>query len=134
MYDCEELSVIDVIISLGGREGLGEVSAGVKISVGVLLHKYPAGRGKGGVGHDEKWLGMVGKRKYWLFQECLLYFCKGDFVVYGPLPLGIFVSEGEQGLGQIGESGNEFSVKVAESDEGSDSFYILGGIPVFDGE
>ena len=94
MYDSEEFLVIDVIISFGRGEGFREVSARVEISIGVLLHEYAAGGGKGGVGHDEEWFVVVGECEYWLFQERFFYFCKGDFVVYRPLPLGIFMGEG----------------------------------------
>ena len=55
-------------------------------------------------------------------------------MVYQPLPLGIFVSEREQGYGEVRESRDEFSVEVAKSDKGSDCFYVSRGIPVFDGE
>ena len=53
-------------------------------------------------------------------------------MVNGPLPLGIFVCEGEQGFGKIGKSGDEFLIKVAAPDERSDCFYVNWGSPVFD--
>ena len=75
---------------------------------------------------------MVRECKDRLLQEGLLYFGEGNFVVDRPLPLGIFVCEGKQWFGEVGESGDELPIEVAESDEGSDCFYIDGACPVSD--
>ena len=76
---------------------------------------------------------MVGEGEDRLFQESLLDFREGDFMVHGPLPLGVLMSEGKQGFGKVRKSRNELSIEVAESNEGSDCFYVSWGIPVFDG-
>ena len=57
--DSEEFAVIDVIISFGGGEGLGEIGAGVPISVGISLEKDGAGRVFGGVGGDGEGSGEI---------------------------------------------------------------------------
>ena len=36
--DGKKLSIIDIIVSLHHREGLGEISTGVKVTRGVRLH------------------------------------------------------------------------------------------------
>ena len=41
------------------------VSAGMKVSIGVLLHEYPSGGSKGGIGHDEEWFRGVWYFDYW---------------------------------------------------------------------
>ena len=76
---------------------------------------------------------MVGEYKDRLFQEGLLDCREGHFVVDRPLPLGIFVREGEQGFGKIGKSRDEFPIEVAKSDERSDCFYVDRGGPVLNG-
>ena len=43
MYDCEELSIIYVIVLLGGGEGLREVGTGVKVAIRILLHEHAPG-------------------------------------------------------------------------------------------
>ena len=63
--DCEELSIIDVIIPLSRREGGGMIGTGVEVSIGVLLHEYSSRGSKGGIGHDEEWLGGVRHFDYW---------------------------------------------------------------------
>ena len=61
MYDGEEFSVIDVIILLGGSEGLREVCTWMEVSVRVFLHQYAAGGSERGISHDEEGLGVIGK-------------------------------------------------------------------------
>ena len=43
MDDCQEFSVIDVIVSFGRGEGLGQVQAGVPITIGVSLEEDGTG-------------------------------------------------------------------------------------------
>ena len=50
----KELPIIDVVVALGQREGLGKVSAGVKVSRCIRLHQDCTGSEKGGVGHEGK--------------------------------------------------------------------------------
>ena len=61
----KEFSVMDIIISFHWRKGSGMVGAGVEVSIGVLLHKYPSGGGEGGIGHDEEWFGRVRHLDHW---------------------------------------------------------------------
>ena len=61
MYDREELSVVDVVVSFGGGEGLREIGTGVEIAVGVFLHEHSARGGERGVGHDEEGFVVVGE-------------------------------------------------------------------------
>ena len=49
-----------------------------------------------------------------------------------PLPLGVFVCEGQQGFSKIGKPRNEFPIEIAESNERSDCFYVDRGGPVLD--
>ena len=82
MYDGEKLAVVDVVVSFSRREGFREVCAGMEVSIQVLLHEYPSGGSKGGVGHDEKGFSMVGEGEYWLFEKGVFDFSKGNFVVH----------------------------------------------------
>ena len=61
--DSEEFTVIDVVISFGGGEGLGEVGTGVPISVGISLEKDGARCIFGGVGGDSKGSGEIREAK-----------------------------------------------------------------------
>ena len=74
--------IIDVVVSFGGGEGFGEVSTGVEVPIGILLHEYTTGGSEGGVGHDKEGLVVVWEGEDRLFKECLLYFLEGDFVVH----------------------------------------------------
>ena len=79
--DCQELPVVDVIISFCKGEGSGMVGTGVKVSVGGLLHKYPSSGGEGGIGHDIEWPGGVrhldyqGREEHFLeLYKCVVLF------------------------------------------------------------
>ena len=98
MYNSEEFSVINVIVSLSRGKCFGEIHARVEVVVRVFLHEHAAGGSERGISHDEEGSGMVGEREDRLLKKCLLYFGECDFVIHRPLPLGIFVSEGEQGF------------------------------------
>ena len=50
MDDCQEFSIIDVIVLFGREEGLGQVRAGVPITVGVNLEEDGAGSIPGCIG------------------------------------------------------------------------------------
>ena len=48
----EELSIIYVVVALGRGEGLGKVSAGVKVACLIRLHQDGTRSEEGGVGHE----------------------------------------------------------------------------------
>ena len=52
--DSKEFPIINVIVSLSGREGGRVISAGMEISIGVLLHEYSSRGSKGGIHHDKE--------------------------------------------------------------------------------
>ena len=91
--DGEELSVIDVIVTFGRGERLGEVGAWMPFAIGVSLEKYSSGgelggicsQGKGGVG--------VGKLEYGLGEEELLQLVEGFLTGRGPVPGMVFLGE-----------------------------------------
>ena len=54
-------------------------------------------------------------------------------MVHGPLPLGIFMCEGEKQFGKVREPWYELVIKVAESDKRSDPLYVSRVVPIFNG-
>ena len=54
MNHSKKFLVIDVIISLGRGKCCGDVSAGVEISISILLHKDATTGEEGGISHDHK--------------------------------------------------------------------------------
>ena len=52
--DSQELLVIDVIVLFYSREGLGEVSAGMKVARGIRLHQDCTSCKEGGICHERK--------------------------------------------------------------------------------
>jgi len=116
-YDSEKLSVIDIVVSLCWSEGLGIIGAGVQIPIAIFLHQHRPRGNKRSVGHDEEGKIGIGVTEDWLFQESLLKFQKGGFAVRKPLPSGVLLCQGEEGLDDVGEVRDEFSIKVAEAHE-----------------
>ena len=66
---CEQLPVIDIIISFSGGEGCRMIGTGVIIAVGILLHEYSSRCGEGCISHDEELFGDVGHSDYWGGEE-----------------------------------------------------------------
>ena len=46
VYDCEEFTIIDVVVAFSGGEYFGDVGARVEIAVRVLLHEDPSRGGE----------------------------------------------------------------------------------------
>ena len=90
----------------------------MEIPIKIFLHEDAAGGGEGCVSHDKKRLSVVRE---------------GFLMVNRPLSLGILVGEQQKGSGKIRKSWYELLIQVAESDKGSDCFYVDRGSPVFDG-
>ena len=57
----EQLSIVNVVVAFSRREGLGEISARVKISITVSLYKHSSTGKKRCVCHDNKQLLGVGE-------------------------------------------------------------------------
>ena len=60
----EELSIIYVVVALGGGEGLGKVSAGVEVPCCVRLHQDGTSSEEGGVGHEGEGASDVGDAEH----------------------------------------------------------------------
>ena len=63
--DSEKFPVINIIVSLGGREGGGVISTRMKVPVGILLHEYSSGGSEGRISHDKEWFGCIWHFDYW---------------------------------------------------------------------
>ena len=50
----KQLSIVNIVVAFGRGEGLGEVSARVKIPIVISLHKHPSTSKKRCVHHDDK--------------------------------------------------------------------------------
>ena len=77
----EELSVIDVIVSLSQGEDSGMVGARMVIPIRVLLHEYSSRCSEGGIGHNEEGFSCIWhfdhqgrKEDLFEFNECVVLF------------------------------------------------------------
>ena len=62
---CQEFSIVNVIVSFSWREGGGVIHAGMKVSIGVLLHEYSSSSCEWGISHDKERFGSVRHLDYW---------------------------------------------------------------------
>ncbi|KIJ12508.1 hypothetical protein PAXINDRAFT_82827, partial [Paxillus involutus ATCC 200175] len=113
--DGKKFSIIDVVISFGGRECFREVGAGVEFAVNVSLHENSSSSMKGGISHDEEWFRGIGELKDRGFHKKSLEFAKGGFAIGGPIPRGVLLGEIGERFQQHGKGWNESTVEVAES-------------------
>ena len=58
--DSEELSIIYIVVTFCRGEGLGKVSAGVKVPCFVRLHQDGTRSKKGGIGHEGEGASDIG--------------------------------------------------------------------------
>ena len=99
--DGKEFAVVDVIISFGGGEGLGEVGAGVPIPVGISLEKDGTGRVFGGVSGDGEGSGEAREAKDGFCEEEAFEGIEGGLARRGPVPREVFLGEVKEGAGDI---------------------------------
>ena len=57
----KQLLIVDIVVAFGRGEGLGEISARMKIPITIPLHKYSSTSKKRRIGHDDK--GLLGVRE-----------------------------------------------------------------------
>ena len=103
--DGKKFLAIDVIIVLGRGEQLGEVGAGVPVSIGVSLQEDTSGGVLGGIGGDGKGMGEVWEAENWLGEEKFLETFKGSLTSRGPGPGAALLGKIEERAGDIGKSG-----------------------------
>ena len=92
-HDCEEFSVIDIIVSFGWSERLGEVGTGVPVTVGVGLKEYSSRGVLGCIGGDGKGGGEVGELEDWLGSERPFKGGEGGVTRFIPFPGMRFLCE-----------------------------------------
>ena len=131
--DHKEFSIIDVIVSFCQREDGRVICTGMEISVRIFLHKYSSRSSEGGIGHDKEGFGGVWHLDHRGRKEHFFKFDKGVVLFLSPMEGNPFLGQIMEWSGECGEVRDELLVEVAKSDEGSDCFYRLGGLPLFHG-
>ena len=123
LNNSKEFSIIDVVVLFHQGEGGGMISAGVEIPIRVFLHQHSPRGSEGSVCHDEEGFGSIRHLDYWGREECFFEFDKCIVLFLSPPEGNPFFGQVVKWLGECGEVRDELSVKVAESDEGSNCFY-----------
>ena len=127
--DGEEFSVIDVVVSFRRRERLGEIGAGMPVTVGISLEEDGSGGIFGGVSCNGERGGEVGEVKDWFQQEEGLKGIKRVLTSGGPISREVFLGEVDEGLGDVGVVRDERSLKVGKAKKGCNIFDFFRGWP-----
>ena len=91
--DCEELSVVDVVIAFSWDERLREVRARVPVAIRISLEEDGARGVLGDVGGNGEGLDEVGEVEDGARQEELLQLVEGLLTIGGPIPAIVFLGE-----------------------------------------
>ena len=92
-HDCEEFSVIDIVVSFGWAERLGEIGTGMPVTVDVSLEEYASRGVLGCVGGDGEGGREVRELEDGLGGERLFKGGKGGVTRFIPFPGMRFLRE-----------------------------------------
>ena len=120
----EKFSVINIVITFGGGEGLREVRAGVPVAVGVSLKEDGTRRMFGGVCGDGEGGREVREVKDGFGEEEAFEGVKGGLARRGPVPGEVLLSKVEEGASNVGVVGDESSVEIGEPEERANIFHL----------
>ena len=128
----KEFSVVDIVVPLGGGEGLREVGARLPIAVGVSLEEDGARHVFGCVGGNGEGGGEVREAGDRFCEEKTFEGIKGGLACGGPIPRETFLSEIEERASDVGIVRDESPVEIGEAKERADVFHLGGGWPTGD--
>ena len=133
MYDCQEFMIVNVIVPFSGREGLGEIGAGMKVTITILLHEYPSAGKEGSICHDNEQLLDIREVQDWSSLEVGEQGGKGGLLGGSPCPGGVLLSESSERCDNIQETRDELPIEVAETEESVNGLDGLWWRPSCDG-
>jgi hypothetical protein len=84
----------------------------MQVSIGVLLHQNGPSRGERGVSHDKEQESDIRHGKDGSLGEGVLYSEEGILAGRGPVPSSVLLGMVMERAGNIGEVGNEPSIKL----------------------
>ena len=122
--DGEEFTVIDIIVSFGGGEGLGEIGTRVPVTVGISLEEDGTRRVFRSVRGNSKGSGEVGKVKDGLGEEETFEGVEGCLTRRGPVPGEVLLGEVEERASDVGVVGDESSVEIGKAKKGANIFHL----------
>ena len=130
--DGEEFAVIDVVISFGWREGLGEVGTRVPVTIRIGLEEDGTRCVFRGVCGNSEGGGEVGEVKDGLGEEETFEGVEGGLTRRGPVPGEVLLGEVEERMSDIRVVGDEPSVEIGEAKERANVFHLNWCGPIRD--
>ena len=113
----EKFPIIDVVVSLNQREGLGKISAGVKVSCCIGLHQNGSSGQEGGIGHEVNGARDIGDTEDRGGGEDCFQGIKGVLLGFGPGPGEVLASEEDDGSNYIGVVWDKLSIEIRKPKE-----------------
>ena len=106
------------------------IGTGVKISIGIFLHKYSSRGSERGIGHNKEGLSNVQHFDYRGRHEDFLEFDECIILLFSPSKVHPFLCQVVERLGEHRKVGDQLLVEVTESNERSDHFNRFGWFPL----
>ena len=111
---------------------MGEVRAGMPVTVGVSLEEDSAGRVFRRIGGNGERGREVGEAEDWFGEEEVFKRIEGRLTRRGPIPGEVLLGEVKEGTGDVGIVGDESSVEVGEPKERANVFHLGRSRPTCD--
>lgn len=93
----KQFAIINVVVTFHGREGLGQVCAGMEISIIILLHEDTTASKEGHISHNNERAAHVGEVKYWGILKTGQQCSKSGLLVGAPSPRLVLACQNSKG-------------------------------------
>ena len=113
--DAKKLSIVDLIVSFGGGEGLRNKGTGVPYVVNVVLVENGTCSEEGGVSLDLEWLRAIWDKKDGILRKTELEISEGVVAFGGPEPGCCLLQQFVKGSCKVSVMINKTMIKVTKS-------------------
>ena len=115
--DGKKFSVVNVIVVLSEEEGLREVGAGMKVTIGVFLHENHASSKERYISQEGEWFRDIRDGEDWGGGEELFEGIKCMLLKRTPSPGLVFLGEGSKGGDNVGVIRDELLIEIGKAKE-----------------
>ena len=115
--DSKEFSVINVVVVLSKREGLGEIGTGMRVTIDVFLHENRTSSEERHISHKGEGFRDIRDGEDWGGGEELSEGIKCALLKRTPSLGLVFLGEGSKGGDNVEVIGNEFLIEIGKAEE-----------------
>ena len=128
--DGKEFTIVDVIVSFSGNEGLGEIGTWVWVAIEIVLKKDGSGSKEGSIGHNGKGTGYIRDAKDRSGGKGGPESVEGSLLEGGPIPWLILLGQKVERSDNMGEVRDELTIEICKPEERVNAFDRGRGFPV----